>query len=63
MVWRGLEIRGNLDRLSPDVLTQEAVGALEALAHFGADRKSLMADRIERRASRARDSSGDMNTS
>ena len=55
MVCRGLEIRSNLDRLYPDVLTQEAVGALEALADFDADRKSLMAARIERRASRARD--------
>src|ERR1700722_18786869 len=55
MVWRGLEIRGNLDQLYPDVLTQEAIGALEALAAFDADRKLLMAARIERRAARARD--------
>ena len=53
MAWRKLEIRSNLDRAYPDVLTQEAVEALEALAHFDADRKSLMAARIERRAARA----------
>ena len=54
MAWRELEIRSNLDRGYPDVLTQEAIEALEALAHFDADRKSLMATRIERRAARAR---------
>ena len=46
MAWHELEIRGNLDRAYPDVFTQEAIGALEALAHFDADRKSLMAARI-----------------
>jgi malate synthase len=54
MAWRELEIRGNLDRAYPDVLTEEAIAALEALAHFDADRKSLMAARIDRRAARAR---------
>src|SRR5882724_9126528 len=54
MAWRELEIRGNLDRAYPDVLTEEAIAALEALAHFDADRKSLMATRIERRAAHAR---------
>src|ERR1700722_10336743 len=54
MAWRELEIRSNLDRAYPDVLTQEAMETLEALAHFDADRKSLMAARIERRAARAR---------
>lgn len=54
MAWRELEIRSNLDRAYPDVLTQESIAALEVLAHFDADRKSLMAARIERRAARAR---------
>jgi malate synthase len=54
MAWRELEIRSNLDRAYPDVLTVEAIQALEALAYFDADRKSLMAARIERRAARAR---------
>ena len=56
MAWRELEIRSNLDRAYPDVLTQEAIAALETLAHFDADRKSLMAARIERRSARARNS-------
>jgi malate synthase len=55
MAWRELEIRSNLDQDYPDVLTREAIEALEALAHFDADRKSLMAARIERRAARTRD--------
>jgi malate synthase len=54
MAWRELEIRSNLDQDYPDVLTREAIEALEALAHFDADRKSLMAARIERRAARTR---------
>src|SRR5262249_5363035 len=37
-----------------DVFTKEAVAALEALAGFDRDRKSVMAARIERRAARAR---------
>src|SRR6266480_1541485 len=51
---RKLEIRGNLESAYPDVFTPEAVAALEALAGLDADRKALMAARIERRAARAR---------
>jgi malate synthase len=51
---RALEIRGNLERTYPDVLTEEAVAALEALAGFDAERKAIMAARIDRRAGRAR---------
>ena len=51
---RRLELRANLETAYPDVLTQEALTALEALAGFDADRKAIMAARIERRAARAR---------
>jgi malate synthase len=51
---RKLEIRGNLENAYADVFTAEAVAALEALAGLDADRKALMAARIERRAERAR---------
>src|SRR5437588_5731533 len=51
---RKLEIRGNLENAYSDVFTPEAVAALEALAPLDADRKALMAARIERRAVRAR---------
>src|SRR3989442_9745441 len=51
---RRLEIRANLETAYPDVLTQEAVAALEAVAGLDADRKAVMAARIERRAARAR---------
>src|SRR5262245_7328124 len=54
MAARRLEIRGNLENAYSDVLTPEAVAALEALAGMDADRKALMAARIERRAARAR---------
>src|SRR3989440_967566 len=54
MAARKLEIRGNLENAYADVFTPEAVAALEALAGFDADRKALMAARIERRAARAR---------
>src|SRR5947209_11309925 len=54
MAGRKLEIRGNLERAYADVLTPEAVAALEALAGLDADRKALMAARIARRAARAR---------
>jgi len=49
-----LEIRGNLENTYADVFTPEAVAALEALAGLDADRKAVMAARIERRAARAR---------
>jgi malate synthase len=51
-VSRPLEIRGNLEREYRDVYTPEACGALEALAKFDADRKSVMRARIARRARR-----------
>ena len=51
---RTLEIRGNLKSAYPDVFTPEVVAALEALAGLDADRKRVMAARIERRAARAR---------
>src|SRR5437660_6615267 len=55
MAARTLEIRGNFERAYSDVFTPEAVAALEAVAAFDADRKAVMAARIERRAARARD--------
>src|SRR5262245_31426877 len=55
MTSSGLEIRGNLRTRYDDVYTREAMDALEALAHFDADRKAIMAARLERRAARARD--------
>src|SRR3989442_14300203 len=51
---RNLEIRGNLENEYKDILTKEALAALDALAHFDADRKAVMAGRIERRSARAR---------
>src|SRR5881398_3235400 len=54
MAPRKLEIRGNLESAYADVFTPEAVAALEALAGLDADRKAVMAARIERRAARAR---------
>src|SRR5262245_39379281 len=54
MAARTLEIRGNLENAYTDVFTAEAVAALEALAGLDADRKAVMAARIERRAARAR---------
>jgi len=52
---RRLQVRGNLDSEYKDVLTPEAVAALEALGGLDADRKAVMASRIARRAQRARD--------
>src|SRR5258708_5895372 len=54
MAARKLEIRANLASAYADVFTPEAVAALEALAGLDADRKAVMAARIERRAARAR---------
>src|SRR5262249_32242303 len=54
MAARRLEIRGHLEHAYADVFTPEAVAALEALAGLDADRKAVMAARIERRAARAR---------
>src|SRR4029453_16524929 len=58
MAPRKLEIRGNLESAYADVFTPEAVAALEALAGLDADRKAVMAARIERRAGRARNKQG-----
>ena len=49
-----LEFRKSVKADYPDVVTAEAITALEALAPFDATRKALMAARIERRAERAR---------
>src|SRR5262245_51481833 len=54
MTARKLEIRDNLENVYADVFTPEAVSALEALAGLDADRKALMAARIEGRAERTR---------
>ena len=54
MAARSLEIRGNLESAYADVFTPEAVAALEALARLDADRKAVMAARLERRGARAR---------
>jgi malate synthase len=50
-----IEIRRGLEQRYADVYTREAIGALEALAHFDADRRAVMAGRIARRAERSRD--------
>ena len=52
---RHLVVRADLDRSYPDVLTPDALAALDALAGFDADRKALMTARTERRLARARD--------
>jgi malate synthase len=49
-----LEIRGNLATTYQDIYTPEVLAALDALAHFDGDRRTLMAARTERRAVRAR---------
>lgn len=54
MAARKLEIRGNFEHAYADVFTPEAVAALHALAGLDADRKAVMAARIERRAARIR---------
>ena len=51
---RTLQIRGNLAETYQDVFTPEAVEALQVLAEFDADRKALMAARMDRRLARAR---------
>jgi malate synthase len=52
---RSFEIRRTLEETYPDVLTADALRALEALAHLDADRRGVMASRIARRTARARD--------
>ncbi|MFG0318494.1 MAG: malate synthase [Planctomycetota bacterium JB042] len=51
----GLEVRGGLRREYPDVLTDEAVAALDALAPLNRERLAVMAARVERRRERLRD--------
>ena len=51
---RTLEIRGQLATTYADVFTPEAQGALDAVAGFDADIKTVMAGRITRRADRSR---------
>src|SRR5687768_13345801 len=50
-----LEIRGPAQAAYPDVYTREAVDALHALTAFDDDRKALMAARLTRRTTRARE--------
>lgn len=50
-----LEIRDNLESSYADILTPQAVTALEALADLDVERKAIMAARIARRTARARD--------
>jgi len=54
MARASLEIRGDLAGQYADVLTPEAIRVLEALAGLDAERKAVMAARIERRAARFR---------
>ncbi|MCS6850012.1 MAG: hypothetical protein NZ700_02445 [Gemmataceae bacterium] len=51
---RRLEIRSDLESRYADVLTPEAIRAMEFLADLDQDRKVIMAARIARRAERAR---------
>ena len=53
MAKRAVQIRSDLENRYPDVLTAEAVRALEALAPLDAERWRLMAERMERRSRRA----------
>ena len=50
-----LVVRAELDKSYSDVLTPEALAALEALAVFEEDRRAVMTSRIQRRLARARD--------
>jgi malate synthase len=54
MPLRKLEVQGNLQSVYADVFSPEALAALDALAELDADRKTIMAARIARRAARAR---------
>ncbi|MBM3987042.1 MAG: malate synthase [Planctomycetes bacterium] len=51
---RPLVVRGGLRAAYPDVLTPEALAALQALSGLDADRKALMTARIRRRIERAK---------
>jgi malate synthase len=50
-----LKIRDGIQRNYPDVLTPDAMEALEALSGFNCERQQIMRARIERRAARFRD--------
>ena len=50
---RTLEVRANLEAEYSDVLTRDAMSALERLARFDGRRKAVMASRIARRRERA----------
>jgi malate synthase len=50
-----LEFRATVRDQYPDVLTPDAIAALEALAGLDADRKAIMSARVARRAARARE--------
>jgi malate synthase len=50
-----LEFRKTVRADYPDVITDDAVRVMEALARFDVARKQIMAARLERRATRARD--------
>jgi malate synthase len=54
MTHRLLQIRSNLEGAYADVITPDALSALDALAGLDADRKAIMTSRIQRRAARAR---------
>jgi malate synthase len=54
MTHRLLQIRSNLEGAYADVITPDALSALDALAGLDADRKAIMTARIQRRAARAR---------
>ena len=49
-----IQIRAGLQSACPDVYTPAALAALEALAPFNQEQKAVMAERMERRAARAR---------
>ncbi len=53
MTHRLLQIRSNLEGAYADVITPDALSALDALAGLDADRKAIMTARIQRRAARA----------
>ncbi len=50
-----LRLRDGIRRQYPNVLTPEALDALEALAGFNTERRRVMRERIERRAARFRE--------
>ena len=55
MRFSSLEVRDTAALHYPDVFTPAALGALEALAPFDDERRTIMAARLARRSQRARD--------